>query len=307
MIKTFDESTRGSLERYQERHNLTLSEVARELGTNTTQVSKYLNGKPEGDVQKLESTICDILKNESRRHASASDLFETDISRKMNGALEIIRETNDVAVVSGPAGIGKTSALCLYVRENPSAILVTATTWQRNAKDVEGMLVNAISMRGYKANIKRVVLLLEKLEKSNRLIIVDNAHKLMTSGMGWLYDFHDATDCPIALVGNPSIETLIKSVKESDQWTSRTLQHTRLAVKAGKIQKVAERIASQFIGEAVAAELAPQLVTIAEHQGHFRSVKKRALLARKIQENTGCAWLPALEEAHAHSIRAYNL
>lgn len=304
-VKPYREDIRNALTEYRNRHSLTLSALAGELATNATQVCKYLNGKPEGDVTRLERLIEDIIKNESRRKDSRNTIIETYITRIISATFETIRETNDVGLVFGPAGLGKTCGIELYASKNPTAILATAKTWRAGSRDMEGLIFHALSNRSWKPNTKRGDFLVDRMTGSNRLIIVDNAHKLRPSALGWLFDFHDATECPLALVGNPSVLDLIRS---NDQWFSRIGLKRELRLNPSQSRKISEQLVGQIIPEAIEhlRGLAEQVV---EHHGHFRALRKQVILARKIRENTPAEtpWAMAFRSAHDQLVRDYAL
>lgn len=304
-FKPFNSGLREALESYRDRNELSLSDLARQLGTNPTQVSKYLGGKPEGDVDKLEGLIADVIKNESRRRAANNELFPTSISRQLAGDLETIQETNDFALVSGPAGIGKSCGIELYVRDHPAAVAVTVKVWTRNPNDIEGLVFHAVANSGWRGNQKRSDFLVSKLRGSKRLIIVDNAHKLTPRGLEWLFDFHDSTDCPVGLIGNPEI---LERIKKNDQMFSRIGLFESLTLAKGQALAIARRMIAQLIPTA-GDDLDGVAEAVAENQGHFRAVKKELLLARKIRENSKgeLPWETAVKAAHTQLVRSYAI
>jgi DNA transposition AAA+ family ATPase len=301
-MKPYTPELRDQLAAYRAAGQLTLTDLARELGTNPSQVSRYLAGKPEGDVVRLENVIEDVLLNDTRRRQALNPDFETPITRSLRACCETIRETNDVALICGPAGIGKTCGCRLYAAANPSCFLVTVPTWRRH--QVDALIFAQVATRGCPPNTNRGDFLAAKLARSNRLVIVDNAHKLARRSLGWLFDFHDTTDCPIALVGNPEILGLLKT---NDQWYSRIGQKRELKLKPGKARPIVEKLIAQILPEAAdALDLAE---TVAEHHGHFRAVRKQLLLARAIREKdeTRPDWPTAFKMAHLQSVRDYAL
>jgi len=303
--KPFHVELKDALVEYRTRHNLSLVELGQQLASNATQVSRYLNGKPVGDVDRLEDIIEDVLKNEHRRKESRGKLFTTPVSHALAGTCEIIRETNDMGLVFGPAGIGKSCAIELYAAANPTSIPATTTTWRCTGQAIEALICAGVSMRGWGGNTNRGTYLTSKLSGSNRLIIVDNAHKLRQSGLAWLFDFHDATQCPIALVGNPSV---LDVIRQNDQWFSRIGIKRELRVNPKSARSISTQLLQTLLPEA-ATELQDLCEQVAEHQGHFRAVRKQLLLARKIRENEKetPAWPDAFRMAHSQLIRDYAI
>lgn len=304
MTKPYTEATRAWLQAYRERNSYTLHDLARQLATNVTQVSKYLAAKPEGDVARLEGTVDDVRANEARRREAKHEYFETPVSRAVAGVFETIRETNDVGLLFGAAGVGKTCGVALYLAANPSALSVTVTEWAKGARAMERLLMGAVSARGWRGNVTRADFLVAKLSRSNRLIIVDNAHELSIGGIKWLFHFHDATDCPVALVGNPEVLDLIRP---SDQRFSRIGLKRELKLKGGQARAVAAQLTTSLWPDA-AEEVAGLTEAIAEQHGHFRALRKELLLARKIHgASKDTSYADAVKAAHTQLVRNYAL
>ena len=136
MVKAFTEDLRQALERYRLENNLTLKELAIQLDSSPGQVSKYLSKKPEGDVVRLEAVIEDVLAGDRRKRTVSHQLFKTPTYKSVASALNTVRETNDIAVIYGHAGIGKTCAISLYCGEHSSVLDITATEDRRGAAAV---------------------------------------------------------------------------------------------------------------------------------------------------------------------------
>ena len=120
VAKTADPETKRQMQEFREAGDgtrpYTLEELARLLGSNTAQLSKYLSTKegvaPVGDVGRLESVARDVMRAAARRAARVSqEVFDTPVVSQVHAVLETIRKTGDVGLIHGPAGIGKTLAL----------------------------------------------------------------------------------------------------------------------------------------------------------------------------------------------------
>lgn len=308
-IKPFNNELRQQLEDYQSRNNLTLTKLASELGTSPTAVSKYLNGKPEGDVASLEHLVSDILQNENQRRIIATTIFSTYITRALDRIMSVLIRTNDIGVISGRAGLGKTCGIQLYLSNHPSSIGITATEWRSNAASIQSALFNAISHRTYSTNQSRGDFICSKLRGSNRLVIVDNAHRLHRSAMNWLFDFADDTGCPLALVGNPEILDHIHRYDPSGLMMSRVGQYRTLECQPGRNREIISSLLLQICPEAEGA-LEELALIVSEHAGHFRSVRKQALLTMKIREDNSekekVSWDQAWKSARTQLIRNHD-
>lgn len=304
-VTGYNEELRNRLDEYRTRNDLTNADLGRELGVGATQVSRYLSGTPNWDVAALEKVISDVLQNEKTRQRSAHALFETPVSKSLSGVFETIRETNDVGMAFSPAGLGKTCGIQLYVADHPSAIAITATRWRRDCASVIAMLFHSGSTQTYRGNESRGDFVVKRLKDSNRLIIVDNAHRLTAAARELLFDLHDETGCPLALVGNPE---LLAEIRKNDQQFSRIGVKRELKLKPKEAGKVADQLVEQLAPEA-ALELRPLVEVVAEKQGHFRAVRKQLNLARKIREEAKekPSLSTAFRAAHTQLVRDYAL
>jgi DNA transposition AAA+ family ATPase len=47
--------------------------------------------------------------------------------------------------------------------------------------------------------------LFEKLNGSERCVLIANAQRIYLSGLRWMMDFHDSTGVAFVLIGNPEV------------------------------------------------------------------------------------------------------
>ncbi|MBC8009946.1 MAG: AAA family ATPase [Burkholderiales bacterium] len=300
-IKPFTEAIRAALDTYRTEHGLSLTQLGRELGINSSHVSKYLAGKPEGDVPRLESTIEDVLKNAATRRREKKALFETPASRSIHSACELIRKTNDVGLVHGPAGLGKTSGVALYAGENPSAIVLTLSKWSGQADGIQAAVFAALESRGKTPGMRRAEWLVERLRGSNRLLVIDNAHRLTHGALQWLFDFQDATECPIALVGNPEV---LAKIRENDQQFSRI--GLLRAIKPTEVATLAKQMLQRLCPDH--APVLQDLATkVAGERGHLRALKKHLLLMPEFFTAAQSDPRKAFLMAHTQVVSDYQL
>jgi DNA transposition AAA+ family ATPase len=304
----YSELLRERLHEYLASAGISQNELARQLGVSPAAVSKYLSGEPVGDVAKFEALATDVLKAAEHRKTATMELFETSISRSVGGSIETIRKTNDVGLISGPAGIGKSKSIEIYLRQNPTALLVDLKSWGRTGHQIEAALWDQIEPRKWKGGNKSKYLV-DHFRDSNRPLIFDNAHRLRKPGLEWIFDFYDSTNIPICLVGNPEVLDIIR---RNDQHFSRIGLHKQLtAIKAA--HEVAERLIKQIAPTFLSClELA---IKVVESRGHVRALRKQLNLAHELssqpsfQKLGSAADLPirAFRAAHDKLIRDYAL
>ena len=292
------------------------NKLATRLGVSPSVVSQYLNldedGKlrPEGnkypgDVAALERRIVDLIRNESRRKASGVDNADCEISQAVKASLEYIRKTVDVGIVIGEAGQGKTRALELYLADNPTAIFCPIRSWTCDRGAIEAGLFESIGRTGYDYRTKRSVYIVSKLRGSDRLIILDDAHKLTRPALQYVFDLHDETHCPVALIGTFELED---KIKDDAQRFSRVGLRFELKPEnpRGLIEHLIKQLCPGIDGEL--SGLCDLCDQVARQHGHFRSVHKQLKVAAELKLSTPkLTWCAAFRQAHTLLVREYTL
>jgi len=305
--KDYNEALRVRLEEYRARgeQTMTMSALARELGVSSTRVNKYLGGKPEGNVAELEARIEDMLKAAARRKLSDVPPFQTNVTRTLESVFELARKTSDVALISGPAGIGKTVSWRLYAAGNPTAIPVSIPRWQRSDSGLVALLFAECETSTWDGQTARAQFLAERLHNSNRLIILDNAQRMTPGAREWLFDFHDATGCPVALLGNPEI---LQAIRKNDQQFSRIGIHAEVKLDTRQIREFARAMVSALVPDPQDG-LLDLAVEVAEQRGHLRALKKQLLLMLDLAAHPSIAGdqVKAFHNAHTKLVRDYAL
>lgn len=307
-IKTIDADLQQKLNDYKEKQDLSLSMIAKQLGYSDSQVSRYLAGKFEGNVVAFESKVSDLLKSVAMREGETGDVatFETIVTKQVNNSFEMLRRVQRIGLVSGNAGIGKTRAMELYTINNPLTLMITLSRFSGGSvRAIERALWSAVDTSSYKMlrDGSRGQFLMERLRNSGRLIAVDNAQRLSKRGLEWLFDFHDATRCPIALVGNPEV---LDEIRKNDQQFSRISLHTKADLKKTTSDVAMEMLAK--IWPAAADELRDVACQVAAQHGHLRALAIEIYTAMDfVKKKPSLSPLEAFTIAHEKLVRNYRL
>jgi hypothetical protein len=302
--RPFKPEIQNRLLAYRDENRLSNGDLARELDTNQTAVSKYLNGKPEGDVARLEAVAEDVLKTAGARAELKLRLFETNVTTQISGYFEQVRKTDDFGLVHGAAGLGKSRAVEIYAAGNPTAIALELNRWQSSPHGIEELLFQTLETGQWPGNVRRIAWMVQRLRKSRRLLIFDNAQRLSRLGLEWIFDFHDATGCPVALVGNPEV---LRPIRSNDQQFSRIgiVREVKLEKHADIATEMVAQILPELAANAQFVGLATQVV---KQRGHMRALRKQLVLTRDFLSGP-FAGQPALafKTAHDSLVRDYKL
>jgi DNA transposition AAA+ family ATPase len=288
------------------------NKLAQKLGCNAAYVQGYINGEFPGDLLTFERKLADFFDNEARRRASGVDTTECDDATQMRTAFEQIRKTNDLGVLIGESGEGKTRGIDYYVTSNPLAILYRTSVWSNDKQSVESTMFERVGRAGYDGRTKRAIFMVNKLRGSDRLIIVDDAHKLTIPALQWFVDFHEETQCPMALVGTYA---LLDKIESDPQRFSRAGLYEEIRQLDDKGNLIVDRnllkyLIKQLLPEAngetsALCDLAEQ---VALQHGHYRSVHKQLKLAADIMSGSKkLTAVTAFHAAHRKLFRQYKL
>lgn len=298
-------SVRDQLIAIREIEGMSISALSQQIGYSPSVLSQYLHesgNKYPGDTGKLERRVTDWMRSLERRRRIGVPLIECEVSKQIGAAIEAIRRTNDVGLIFGDAGIGKTCAIALYCDENPTCVMITVHEWAHDVRSVEGRIFDALPHGDWDGHTKRGDYIAGRLKGSNRLLVVDNAHKLSRPALQWLFDFHDETACPIALVGN---ENVMAKIADNDQRFSRVGLKLEVVIKrpGGMIRHLLKQFAPDA-GDGI-DDLCDQVV---EQQGRFRALAKGLSIAAMIREGNGSLdWPTAFRAGFEKLVRNYKL
>ncbi|MEI6034501.1 MAG: AAA family ATPase [Verrucomicrobiae bacterium] len=295
---------RTRLTAYRDTNNLSHRQLGRELGMSSSQVSRYLSDKFEGDVDLFEAKAEDVLRTAPIRQLVGCETFETGVTKSVAGTINLILKTNDFGVIYGPAGIGKSVAAARYQADNATAILVSLAHGCRDAKFIQKTIFARVKSRAFAASgMNRAEWIIDRLKGSNRLLLLDNGQRLTIAAREYLFDLHDATRCPVVLFGNPEI---IDQIKSNDQQFSRIGICPEIKLKDKECPDIAARIIAQMCPEHHDAliEYATKIVT---NQGHIRSLRKQITLALHLSDEKKIEIAQAFRAGHTMQIRSYSL
>jgi len=292
-VITIEAATRQRLGVWIGANGFTLAAVAKRVGFSEATISRYLAGNYNGDIKALETVIEEVMDADSRRQAWKDFYVHTKGVDATISTLGLIRDACDIGLITGAAGLGKTTACNRYAAQNKSAIMLTLSEGYGDNWTVIRRLFDALEVRSWSrknGEATRADCIVNRLRNSNRIIIVDNAQRATLSGLRWLMDLHDATGLPIALIGNPEV---LARLAVSDQLTSRIgLRHDIGSDAANWIKTAADEIVSVMWPEV------PREVRLLAHEtarasGHLRTLVKQLRIAIKLTD------APAYRNKHA--------
>lgn len=195
------------IELMERKPELTGSAIARAIGRSPAVISQYLNDGYPGDVVKLTGLLGDFIRRVEEKERSARVVMPfvpTATARKVTETVRLAHIEGEITVVYGEAGLGKTVALKQYAKEHADAVLIEVDpgyTAKVLLEDLCGKL--SVNVRGNLHELLEAVI--NKLQDSGRLIIIDEAELLPYRALEVLRRIHDKTGIGIVLAGMPRL------------------------------------------------------------------------------------------------------
>jgi len=123
------EQARKDLNSFLETHGKSQRNIAKEIGLSNSVISQFLSGTYIGDNENVANKVNQFLEmSRCRLDNQETSTFFKNLGNTQSVLLacRYAHIEKDIALVSGDAGAGKTTALNFYKNSNANAILVTA-------------------------------------------------------------------------------------------------------------------------------------------------------------------------------------
>lgn len=192
---------------------LTQAEIGRQSGINSSRLNQWIKGRYNGDNTILEGELARWIdahhrrRLESRALPRAPDWISTPSAERVMAALGYAQLAQDVAIIYGGAGLGKTSAARRYRKTSPNVWIATMTPCTASAVTALEEIADALGIEpGTGSGAARLQRnLIRRLRGTMGLLIIDEAQHLSVAALDAIRALHDATSIGLALVGNEAV------------------------------------------------------------------------------------------------------
>lgn len=224
---TFKEEFKDFLDR----NKISQNKAAEAAGYTGSVVSQWLSGNYKGDADGVEAALRLWLEREkSRRATRAVPTMETETMRRITNAIAIAHQERDIAVIVGPAGAGKTTALRRYVAENPNGAILIEVDDSINKVALIQELANKLGLSRDGGHVELVRRVAEALSERDLVVIIDEADYLNDGALELCRRIvNDKGRSGLVLVGLQRLVYRIRSLKND---------HEQLASRVGVLLEV---------------------------------------------------------------------
>lgn len=253
--------------------------IAKESGVNASALNQFLNrtkSKTRFDtVHDRLQTWYDTFQRRLEAEKELPDgpgFIHTNAAERIENAITYAHMANDISLIYGGAGVGKTETFREYVRNNSGVCLATMTAVHSTLKASMAEIGKCLGVKHAKDNASLFDQICEQLKAKRGLLIIDEAQHLHIRSLDQLRQIHDATGCGLVLAGNEQVYSNITGGNRAeylDRLYSRVGMRTRIQ---GVIPGDAEKIASAWgiTDEAIISII----IDISRRPGALRTVHK---------------------------------
>lgn len=219
-------SIRTEVQTYMGESGKSQKQIAREIAVSPAALSQFLDGIYTGDnagiADRLQGWLAlEAKRNTMKEHSQMS--LDVENTKTVLFVCEYAHTKNDITLIFGDAGAGKTTALEYYRDKNAGVIMITANACTSSATSILKMLCNETgrNISGRKDIIMNE--LVKYFKGTNRLIIIDEADHLTLSALQAIRNLNDMAKVGIVLSGNNKIFLqMIGGAKSSEFQQLRT-------------------------------------------------------------------------------------
>lgn len=194
------------------------------FGFSRSVISQIVSGTYQGETEKKVRLILKHIDNvESSGEAHRpTDLVMTNAVKRMMKAVKTVHTERTMGLIVGPAGWSKTSVAEAAHQDTPGSIFVRVLKTSGTAAAFLRLVARAMgeAQRQYRSH-DLLLLLIDKLKNTKRLIIIDEAHRLKLDALEVLRDINDVAGVPIVLFGTSDLHLNFNDTEAGAQLYSR--------------------------------------------------------------------------------------
>ncbi len=198
------------LQQYMQEHNLSQAKVATALGVSSATISQYLKGNYSGDVSAIDKKVEEMLARARDKKTDINMGFvATDTAKAIFDICGMAHSMNDINLVIGEAGLGKTMALKHYSDSIDNVVLIEAEP-TFSPKVLLNELCGKLGVVVSKSNHDNIQAIVGKLQGTEKLIIIDEAELLSYKCLEIVRRIHDLSGVGVVLAGMPQLRANLR-------------------------------------------------------------------------------------------------
>ncbi|MDY0320915.1 MAG: AAA family ATPase [Arcobacteraceae bacterium] len=204
---------REEIRSFIESNGISQNRFAKTIGVNAAYLTGYMKeGESYKYAEKVKAPAQNYIANYIEKNSKKKDRdLEFVMTRDVKSIFAVIEWAvmdEDMAVISGHAGMGKSRAVREFTKNHPECLLIEATI-STTARDLFKRIAELLGTN-YKGSLDLTVRECASiLQKSEKFIIIDEAEHLPYRALELLRRMYDFSRSPLVLVGT---QKLIKNL-----------------------------------------------------------------------------------------------
>ena len=202
------------LKDYMARNGASQTKVANAMGISPATLSYFIKGTYTGDIDAICDKVKDFLEIEAQRDTikQSEGIVQTKCFKTIHKFCSLVLSHQICGMLTGDAGCGKTTALKAFAKAHPSVILIEADHGY-TAKALFDELCAELGLDERGSLHEKLVRVVNKLNDSGRLVIIDEAEHLPYRALELIRRVHDKAGVGIAYCGMPRLEKNVQGDK----------------------------------------------------------------------------------------------
>jgi len=223
-----------NIRRYLKVAKIPYSSVSKQMGKgfSTSVISNILGVETEGDVatcykgdvEKKVRALNKFIENHDKQAKApkVAGFVETAVAKRCLLLIKNVCSLRGIGLIYGPAGHGKTMTLLAAQSQFPGSIYIRINQGSRSFSGVAELLCEQLRLATKVSTRRKQQMITNKLRGSNRLLLIDEAHKMDRNALEFIRDLYDECEIAVVLCGTRDID---KNVSDRDvfygQFSSR--------------------------------------------------------------------------------------
>lgn len=219
----------SNVNKYMEKNKLTKEQFASEIGISRPVLSKAMNYKYDGNIENVEDTIIEYLKDkgeysdilpieakkEIKNVDERPDFYKTKDAANIIGICKAAQEQSGLGIIVGKSGVGKTYTLKQYSKLSKTCYIECDDTM--SVKDLVEAIQRSIGIPSSSGTVWKRLETIKDFFSVNKgyLLIIDEADKLINKDtqkkLELLRAIFDQSNVGLVIAGEPRLEALIKT------------------------------------------------------------------------------------------------
>jgi len=306
-----NEALRAEVRAVQAARACPMTEIAKQAGVPYGTLSQWINGNYAGRVRPIDDKVevwlrtIDSAKRAQSVLPEAPSFVRTPAANRFFAAFEHAQHAPDLVVVSGAAGVGKTSAIFAYRAQAPNVWVITGEPCISTPRMMLDEVAELLGLSEGRSTHRISRSIVARMRGTRGVLIIDEAQHLNTPTLDQLRTLHDLAGIGVVLAGNERVHSRIEGGArrpEFAQLFSRVgMRVPQPKPSKGDIEALLD--AWQVEGEAERKLLA----VIARKPGALRSMTKVLRIATMQARAAGEALAPRFIEMGWEHLAAQKL